>query len=157
MEWDFKIGEDISYFDMNKSYELTKYRPITEDEGLDFNPEWFNQAARDKNNQGVYTTDPPGSKAFIDFWNEQVRRCKEGYESHGYRITGYHYFFLNFYKLLDDGNSDKASSGRNKQNPDFWSKHYEYFHYIELSQYLGFDCCTLKSRGVNKPALQLGN
>jgi len=34
-------GVKINYFDKTLSYELTGYKPITETQGLDFNPEWF--------------------------------------------------------------------------------------------------------------------
>ena len=37
--WDVKIDDPIEYFDKRLSYELTGYRPITETEGLDFNPD----------------------------------------------------------------------------------------------------------------------
>jgi hypothetical protein len=40
-----EIGEEIEYFDPTLSYELTGYRPITETEGLDFDPEPFLKAA----------------------------------------------------------------------------------------------------------------
>ena len=43
-EWDVKIGDPIPYFDKRLSYELTGYRPITETEGLDFDPSWFTEA-----------------------------------------------------------------------------------------------------------------
>jgi hypothetical protein len=37
--------EIVEYFDPTLSYEITGYRPITETEGLDFNPELFTKAA----------------------------------------------------------------------------------------------------------------
>ena len=36
--WDFKIGDQIQFFDRSLSYELTGYRPIDETHGLDFKP-----------------------------------------------------------------------------------------------------------------------
>jgi hypothetical protein len=41
VEWDICINDPIPYFDPELSYEITGYRPITEDKGLDFDPEWF--------------------------------------------------------------------------------------------------------------------
>ena len=35
-EWDVPITEEIKYFDSELSYEITGYRPITMDKGLDF-------------------------------------------------------------------------------------------------------------------------
>ena len=41
--WDIPINTPIDYFDINLSYELTGYRPITKDKGLDFDPDWFTE------------------------------------------------------------------------------------------------------------------
>ena len=85
-----------------------------------------------KNKKGVHCSSPPGSYAFRNFWLGEYDKCKNGHSVNGYRITGHHYFFLNFYKLLNANNVGKAGSGREYSNPNFWAKHYEYFHYIEL-------------------------
>ena len=39
IKWDFTLQDEIPYFDITKSYELTGYRPINDKEGLDFNPD----------------------------------------------------------------------------------------------------------------------
>jgi hypothetical protein len=36
--WDFPIESEILYFDSYKSYELIKYRPINDTDGLEFDP-----------------------------------------------------------------------------------------------------------------------
>ena len=101
MKWDYKIDDPIDYFDREKSYELTKYRVIDDTNGLDFNPDWFREDAINKLKTGRYSPSsiPIGSKTHRDWWKERIKRCNEGYESHGYRITGDNYFFLNFYNL----------------------------------------------------------
>ena len=121
IDWDFTIYDQIEYFQADKSYELTKYRPIDETHGLDFNPSWFTEARDIKESTGYYTQYRPGTKAHRDFWSEQYRRCRDGYESHGYRITGDNYFFLNFYRLKDVTNVKVASSGRQTSFPQFFS------------------------------------
>lgn len=45
LEWDVRIGDPIEFFDPTLSYELTGYRPITKDRGLDFDPKLFTVAA----------------------------------------------------------------------------------------------------------------
>ena len=40
------------------------------------------------------------------------------------------------------------AEGRAETFPDFFSKQYEYFHYIELCEKLGYDVVALKARGV---------
>ena len=118
--WDVTLDTEIKHFDPTLSYELTGYRPVDEERGLDFNPEWF---------------------------TEEHRRCNQGYESHGYRITGDNYFFLNYYRLKNTDVS-QAGTGRETTFPSFFSKQYEYFHYIEMCEKLKKDVCALKARGV---------
>lgn len=147
-KWDVKIGDRIRHFDPTLTYEVTKYRPITETQGLDFDKTPFIEAGLRKDTTGVYTTMPRGTKTHKDWWTEEMRRCKEGFEHNGYRITGDHYFFLNYYSLQKLTNVTKAGEGRDVGRPDFWSKHYEYFHYIEICEILGKDVIAFKSRGV---------
>lgn len=148
-DWDIKIGDPIEYFDPTLSYELTGYRPIDEIRGLDFNPSWFTEAKDIKLRTGKYCAYPRGTKKYNDFWNEEVRRCNYGYSSHGYRITGDNYFFLNYYRLKDT-EVQVAGAGRITGFPSFYSKQYEYFHYIEMCEHLKKDVCALKSRGVGQ-------
>ena len=148
LNWDITINDPVEFFDANLSYELTKYRPINETKGLDFNPDWFTEARDIKIKTGHYTKYRPGTKAHRDFWSEQFRRCRDGYESHGYRITGDNYFFLNFYRLKNITDVKVAGSGRQTDFPQFFSKQYEYFHYIDLCEHTKHDVCALKARGV---------
>lgn len=145
--WDVKKDEDILYFDGHLSYEITGYRPIDETQGLDFDPSWFTQTREVKLRTGKYCSYPPGTKKYADFWTEEFRRCNEGYVSHGYRLTGDHYFFLNFYRLKGT-NTGAAGTGRQTAFPSFFSKQYEYFHYIDLCKITRHDVCALKARGV---------
>ena len=143
--WDITKEERIEYFDPTLSYELTHYRPIDEERGFDFDPEWFQQAKRVKLETGKYCAYPPGTKKYRDFWTEEYRRCQEGMEVNNYRITGDNYFFLNYYQLQTT-KVDKAGQGRGMVFPEFLSKQYEYFHYVEMAQLLGLDVCSVKSR-----------
>ena len=95
--WDVPLGQDIKFFDPTLSYEITGYRPITETEGLDFNPDWFTEARDTFRRTGHYCSFRFNSKPYNDFWNEQYRRCRDGMTVNGYTITGDNYFFLNFY------------------------------------------------------------
>lgn len=152
--WDITLNDEITFFDSGLSYEISGYRPINEYQGLDFNPDWFTETRKVKQDTGTYCAYPKGSKKYIDFWTEQYRRCNEGFESHGYRITGDNYFFLNFYRLKDISSVKVAGSGRQSNFPSFYAKQYEYFHYIEICEKTGHDVCALKARGVNLPSQQ---
>ncbi len=147
-KWDVSLEEPISYFDPELSYERTGYRPITMTKGLDFDPKMFTIPAETKKATGRYTDMPIGSKNHKDWWKEQLRRCKDGYEYNGYRVTGDHYFFLNYYILMNVQNLVQAGKGREESISSFWAKQYEYFHYIDMCETLGKDVIAFKARGV---------
>ena len=147
-KWNVPIGEPIEYFDKRLSYEITGYRPITETEGLDFNPEWFLEARNTKMKTGHYTSYYFGSKAYRDFWNEEYRRCREGMTVNGYTIPGTYYYFLNYYQLPQT-EVNKLGTSRQDIFPEFYTVQYEFFHYFELCKVLKKDCILFKSRGVN--------
>lgn len=104
-----------------------------------------------------YTLYTPGSKAYKEFWKEERRRCKDGYEVEGVRITGYHYNYLNFTPILKTVVVKEATDG-NSQNqgdriegfPDFWDGDYDFFHYIEQAEKGGKHAILGGSRGKGK-------
>ena len=148
IKWDVKIDDPIEFFDPTLSYEITGYMPINKTSGLDFNPEWFNEAGRNKLRTGKYSNLLIGSKSHKDFWVEQKRRCIEGYSVNGYRITGDNYFWLNFYRLKQAAKGAKASAGRDLSFPQFFVFQYEYFHYVEMCELLRKDVGLLKARAM---------
>lgn len=145
IRWDFGPNDPIEYFDPEKSYYITKYRPINGTHGGSFNPDWFREDAIHKEKHGVYSKSIYNSKAYIDFWLERFNRCESGFESNGYRLTGDNYFFLNFYKLKS---SEMDSIAQSFMFPKFLVFQYEYFHYVEMCEKLGKDISVLKSRGI---------
>lgn len=145
IRWDYGPDDEIEYFDIEKSYYITKYRPINETSGLDFKPEWFRQDAIRKQSYGKYSNTIYGSRKYKEYWDEQKRRCIEGYEINGYRITGDNYFFLNFYNLKT---SSVETINQSYGFPEFLVFQYEYFHYVEMCALLGKDVSVLKSRGI---------
>lgn len=146
-KWDIPIQEEIKFFDASLSYELIGYRPINNTSGLDFDPNWFIQDRIRYQETGHYTEYLYGSKAFSDYWETQFDRCQNGMESHGYKITGDHYFFLNFYQL-PNLNTSKAGSGRSIDFPTFYVAQYEWFHYLELCKILRKNAALMKARGL---------
>ena len=143
-----RVEEGTFCFDPRLSYQTTGYRPITETKGLDFDPTPFKKVGLDRIKNGTYSGLQIGSKHHRDWWLEQYDLCENGAEHKGYRVTGDHYFFLNFYSMLVAKEGQKAGGGRLFTHPKFWSLHYEWFHYIELAEIFGYDCAALKSRGV---------
>ena len=147
--WDYAIDDEFEYFDATKSYELTGYRPINKTEGLDFDPNWFTETREVFLNTGHYCAYPRNTKAYNDFWDEQYRRCQDGMTVNGYTITGDHYFFLNFYQLMDLKSAKKAGSSRIYDFPRFYVGQYQFFHYIELAKRIRKNAVLMKARGIN--------
>ena len=146
--WDVKKDDPIPYFDANLSYELTGYKPINKYRGLDFNPSWFTEARDTFVRTGHYTRFRRNSRSWRAFWKEQFIRCKYGMTSHGYTITGDHYYFLNFYRLKDLDNVEEAGMGRQEIFPNFLEGQYEWFHYLKLARKLRMNACMTKARGA---------
>lgn len=146
--WDYTKEDEILFFDPDKSYEITGYRPINETEGLDFDPAPFMETGRIYTETGAYTEYPKGSKPYADFWREQLKRCAEGLTIGKYRITGDHYFFLNFYRMKIVDDTKKAGMGSDEGFPNFIVEQYKFFHYYEMCEYLKKDVIALKSRGI---------
>lgn len=108
-------------------------------------------------NGRVYTLLSPGSKAYRDFWKEERRRCLEGYEVNGVRITGYHYNYLNFSPILKTSiiSESEDELGQNQAErilgfPDFWDGDYDFFHYIDGAELNGEHGILGGSRGKGK-------
>lgn len=146
--WDVKKDDPIPYFDANLSYELTGYKPINKYRGLDFNPSWFTEARDTFVRTGHYTRFRRNSRSWRAFWKEQFIRCKYGMTSHGYTITGDHYYFLNFYRLKDLDNVEEAGMGRQEIFTNFLEGQYEWFHYLKLARKLRMNACMMKARGA---------
>ena len=145
--WDVPKTEHIKRFDKRLSYELTGYKPITATKSLDFRPEWFTVARDTFIRTGKYCAYPFGSKIYNEFWNEEHRRCREGYTVNGYTLTGPNYYYLNYYQLPNI-DVEKAGSGRLAVFPRFLVFQYEFFHYFEICRILKKDVCLMKARGV---------
>lgn len=146
-DWDFKLNDDIPFFDSSMSYELTGYKPINDKQGLDFDPNWFLTSRNTYNQTGHYCEYRFGSKAYADFWDTEYDRCRNGMTVNGYTITGDHYFFLNYYQL-PNLHTAKAGTGRAIDFPDFYVPQYEWFHYLELCKRLRKNAALMKARGL---------
>lgn len=149
VKWDFPKSYDIVCFDHTMSYELTGYRPINETEGLDFDPDKFNVAGRRYMETGHYCEHPKGTNKFKQFWTEEIRRIEYGLEIDGYRITGDNYAFINYYVLpVTKINPINKKEYTEPSVPSFFTLQYEFFHYLELCEVLGYDCLVGKARGL---------
>lgn len=83
---------------------------------------------------GYYCPDPVGSPSYINYWQEQLKRCKEGYEVDGVKITGHHYFYLNFTEIEVAEAKGAKVAKKVRKMPDFWDGDYDFFWSLEIAK-----------------------
>lgn len=96
------------------------------------NTEEFREMAILFDKKGMYTQLPKGTKAYNDFWAEEDFKCRHGFtNSVGIRITGVHYFYLNYVQIkLKD-----KETGRKKMGfPRFLDVDYDFFHLVDVAR-----------------------
>lgn len=116
------------------------------------NTQEFRREALHFEKYGYYTRAPRGTMAYRQYWDEQMQRCREGYTVGDTRITGYHYYYLNFSPIMlvksDFTVLDKRVKGdRIEGFPAFWDLDYHYFHALEQAEITGQHMVVLKARG----------
>ena len=129
---------------------------IRDENGKWLNSSIFREEALKFQRNKTYITAPFGTPDWMEYWEEQLKRCISGYEvidedGRVHKITGHHYFYLNFtqiqiVKFEDDDES--AAAEKISQNPDFWDGDYDYFWSLEIARY-GF--CTKNSQVPSTP------
>ena len=114
----------------------------------------FSPAAIKFAEEGSYCSEPEGTMEYDDFWNQEYERCILGYEVPGVaggtskRVTGDHYFFLNYSPILLIDNNTKTVSARQQTGfPKFIDIQYDLYKEIELAELHGLDFPCLKARG----------
>lgn len=97
------------------------------------NSKEFSYLAEYYDKNGMYTNIPPGTIQYIDFWKDVREKCINGFtNSAGIKITGQHFWYLNFCPILGEKMGRKS-----KIFPKFVDLDYEYFHmaeYCKLNQ-----------------------
>ena len=124
---------------------------IRDESGKWINSNIFKEEALKFQKNKTYTAAPYGTPDWMKYWETQLDRCIKGYsvfEEDGteHKITGHHYFYLNFtqiqiVKFEDDDES--AAAEKISQNPDFWDGDYDYFWSLEIARY---GLCTKNSQ-----------
>jgi len=116
------------------------------DENIRFiNTEEFSPEAKAFLKAKYFTTSPRGTFAYREYWEEQTKRCAEGYEVGGVRITGPHYFYLNFCQI-----KATITTGKTERKiltfPRFLDMDYHYFHELERARLEGKGMIVAKAR-----------
>lgn len=113
---------------------------IRNPDGIFINTQVFREEAIRFQKYGAYCADPWGSPDWFAYWQEQRRRSIYGYSVGGVRITGDHYFYLNFCPILKVEDTNAKKSSKITDFPDFWDGDYNYFWAREISKNGILDC-----------------
>lgn len=83
-----------------------------------------------------YCPDPKGSPSYMEYWDGQLRRCKEGYQIGKHKITGHHYSYLNFseIQIVESDGEDGVVASKETKCPEFWDGDYDYYWSIEIAK-----------------------
>ena len=121
-------------------YEEGKVSSIRNPDGFWINTAGFREEGAHFMKHGYYCPDPWESPAWFDYWFEQRRRCIEGYSVGGSKITGDHYFYMNFCPIQKAEDAQARSRTRKIEGfPDFWDGDFNYFWIREIARYGVFD------------------
>lgn len=99
-----------------------------------------------------YIDEPRDSLAWKEYWDEQEYYCRNGYSVGGVKITGEHYFYLNFCQIkLTDATKPgervvKKKVEKQTTFPAFWDSDWYYFTECELAREAGEHMIILKPR-----------
>lgn len=111
---------------------------VRDNNGKWINSNVFREEAIKFIKNGTYCNAPIGTPDWFAYWEEQLDRCINGYEVDGHKITGHHYFYLNFtqIQIVEEADDDEESVVANKitRNPDFWDGDYDYFWSLEIAR-----------------------
>jgi hypothetical protein len=124
--------------------------------GIWINTEPFREAGNKFITTGRYTDALPGTLEFDRFWDQEYDRCINGYEVSGAKITGKHYFYLNYCLIskvnLNDDNRGKRKVSKGFLLPDFWDGDFEYFWFLEIAEN-GIDPALIPTLHLNNKVL----
>lgn len=116
------------------AYDEGKLNAVRNPDGIWINTSVFSEAANTFLKKGYYTPDPWGSPAWYEYWTEERRRCIEGYSVGGARITGEHYFYLNYLQIKLTEDPTLAKSRKITSFPKFWDGDYNYFWVRQIAK-----------------------
>ena len=95
---------------------------------------------------GVYCSYPTNSVDYFNYWDEETRRCLDGYTApDGDYISGYNYFYLNYcpidritYKIVKNRHGiEERKRVQDITFPDFYDYDYYFFQAVQEAEYLG--------------------
>lgn len=119
------------------------------------NSDKFRQAALHFKKCGAFCLAPIGTSEYMEFWDEETRRCLEGYRApDGDWISGYNYFYLNYCPIQRIVRKEITNSKGKKvikrvkdlEFPDFYDYDSYFFNAVDEAEEEGKHMIVLKSR-----------
>lgn len=104
-------------------------------------------AAQNYERHKRYTLHPQNTPLYYEYWDEEKRRCLEGYTTPegDITITGYHYFYLNYCRIRVAKKEGKISR-RETTFPRFYDSDYDFFNSVDRAREEGKHMAVLKAR-----------
>lgn len=117
------------------------------------NTQCFREQAVYFEKYGRYDDGVYGTIYHNKFWERERERCEHGYETGGIRISGYHYNYLNYGRIIEvqevDGKANKLYGSVSKNRdvharkagkrvesfPSFWDLDYVYYTALDIAEY----------------------
>ncbi len=100
----------------------------------------FSESCKYKHQTPSYTPYLEGTTAYKKFWQEEKKRCLDGYEPLidgvpcGISITGKHYFYLNYCRIQKKVELPNGKTSKTEDFPDFLSMDYYWFHTVDQTE-----------------------
>jgi len=111
-----------------------KVESIRNPDGTWINTQCFREPALQFIKHGYYCGDPWESPNWFDYWKEERRRCMNGHTVGGAKITGDHYFYLNYCPIQKVEDTTAKITRKINSFPDFWDGDYNYFWCREIAK-----------------------
>ena len=110
----------------------------------------FSKVANHYIEYGHYTDTLPGTKQYYDYWDGEQFKCMHGHEINGVKISGFHYFYLNYCpidRIIDEEQPDgEVISRRDRSFPAFYDGDFEYFNAVDKARKENKHMVVLKAR-----------
>lgn len=124
------------------------------------NTEYFRLPAKHYEKYQRYDDGSFGTMDYERYWEQEIKKCKDGVQIGDTWISGYHYFYLNYWQIMlvkkhenvfadaVERNSHRQRGDRVPSFPKFWDVDFEFFTEIEKAEQNGQHFVWLKPRGV---------
>ena len=107
---------------------------VRNSDGIWINTDAFRQKAKFFEKYGYYNSDPTDTPAWIKFWNDERELSLNGMRVGGVKITGDHYFYLNYKRIKKAVGEQGYAAKKIEGFPDFWDGDYDYYWSREIAR-----------------------